>query len=341
MGLLSQHRLWRGEQRLRSAGPYSLRLPALFFLSFALLALSRLGHPAIVELRAEAEALIAPALGAAILPLEPVRRLARQVQSSYDGFAELERLKAENQRLKQWESRAHDLERRIGELATLAKALEQHRTDYRTVRVIATSSGGFRQSALLEAGTEQGIRVGQPVINADGVLGRIVEAGRRTSRVLLLTDANSRVPVLVGAGQIGAILAGDNGPEPRIVLAPQGSVFEHGEEIVTAGIGGMFPRGLRIGATLVTQSGTRALLNAGLGNLEYVSVLMLDNPGIALSRELRAPDAVQARTAGGANTAARGAADGMANGATSRRGNGTPDVTSSGTAGTAEGGRQP
>jgi rod shape-determining protein MreC len=289
MSLISKDRFTRGGYAPLPTGPFSLRLPVLFFLSFAMIALSRLDHPAVKELRAEAESWLAPALSLAMLPFDPARRLVRQVQSSYDGFAELERLKGENQRLRQWESRARELERKIAELAVLTKALEQQQVDFRTVRVIATSSGGFQHSALLEAGTEQGVRVGQPVINADGVLGRIVEAGRRTSRLLLLTDINSRVPVLVGANQYRAILAGDNRPEPQLSMTPQGIAFDHGEEIVTAGIGGMFPRGMRIGSTSVTPAGARAVLNARLGELEYVSVLLFDNPGIALTRELRLP----------------------------------------------------
>lgn len=289
MSPLSKDRFTRGGHAPKTRGAFSLRLPALFFLSFAMLALSRLDHPLVKELRAEAEAWVAPALGAAMVPFDPARRFVRQVQSSYDGFAELERLKSENQRLRQWESRARDLERKIAELGSLAKALEQQRIDFRTVRVIATSSGSFVHSALLEAGTEHGIRVGQPVINASGILGRIVEAGRRTSRLLLLTDPNSRIPVMVGINQYRAVLAGDNRSEPRLMLLPQDVTIEHGEEIFTAGIGGMFPRGLRIGAVVQARDGLRVSLDAALGELEYVSVLLFENSGAALSRELRPP----------------------------------------------------
>ncbi len=305
MILHSKDRFSRGSFTPRPRGAYSIRLPVLFFVSFALIALSRLDHPAVKELRAEAEAWIAPALGAAMLPFDPARRLARQVQSSYDGFAELERLKGENQRLKQWESRALDLQRKIDELAVLSRSLEQQRIDFRTVRVIATSTGGFLHSALLEAGTEQGIRVGQPVINADGVLGRIVEAGRRTSRLLLLTDVNSRIPVMVGTTQVRAILTGDNGPEPRLTMLPQGASLDHGEEIVTAGIGGMFPRGMRVGFTSVKSGTMRATLNASLADLEFVSVLQYENPGVALTRELRPIAEPQARNRNGADRGSR------------------------------------
>lgn len=296
MSLLSKDRYSRSGFGLERRNPFSLRLPVLFFVSFALLALSRLDHPAVRELRAEAEAWLAPALGAVLVPFEPARRLARHIQSSYDGFAEVDRLKSDIQRLKQWESRARDLERKIEELAGLARALDQQRIDFRTVRVIATSSGSFLHSALLEAGTEQGIKIGQPVINADGVLGRIVEAGRRTSRLLLLSDVNSRIPVMVGINQYRAILAGDTGAEPRLTMLPPDVAVENGEEIVTAGIGGMFPRGLRIGFSTMTTGVPRVKLNAALGDLEYVSVLFFDNPGTALTRELRPSAEPQGRS---------------------------------------------
>lgn len=287
MRQLTQGRFSRSGFRPPPTGTFSIRLPLLFFLSMALIALSRLDHPAVRELRAEAEAFVAPALGAAMVPLEPARRLLRQIQSSYDGFAEVEQLRGEVQRLKQWESRAHALERRMTELAALANALPENRTDYRTVRVIATSSGAFVNSALLEGGTDSGIRVGQPVMSASGLVGRIVEVGRRTSRVLLLTDVNSRIPVIVGGTQMRAILAGDNTEAPRLLMLQQGAVVEDRQDVLTTGVGGMFPRGIRVGLTSTAGAVPRVTLDAALGELEYVSVLMFENPGTVLSRELR------------------------------------------------------
>ena len=265
----------------------SVRLPALIFASLTLLALSWLGHSSIREFRAEAEAVIVPALGALVRPLEPVRRLSRHARANLDSFAELERLRDENQLLRHWQSRALDLERRIGELSRLAQVLGEQSIEYRTIRVIATSSGTFVQSALLEGGSEQSVKTGQPVMNADGVLGRIVEAGRRTSRVLLLTDINSRIPVLVGASQVRAILAGDNSRTPRLSFLPPDTSVAVGDEITTSGLGGLFPRGLHIGTVRLSADGPRADLAAELGQQSYASVLLYDNPGLALALELR------------------------------------------------------
>ena len=56
---------------------------------------------------------------------------------------------------------------------------------------------------------------------------------------------------------------------------------------MTSGLGGMFPRGLRVGVTAAGPDGPRAVLHARLGELEYVSVLLYDNPGVALASELK------------------------------------------------------
>ena len=287
MNQLPEDSYLRGHTGRPRTRAFSIRLPVLVFLSLALIALSRLGNPTVKEMRAEAEAWIAPVMGATMVPFGPLRRLVHQVQESYEGFATLERLRDENQRLRQWESRARDLERRVGELAQLSKALDDQKLEFRTVRVIANSSGAFLQSALLEAGSEQGVKTGHPVINADGVLGRIVEAGRRTSRVLLLTDINSRVPVLVGASQVRAIAAGDNGAEPRLTFLAPDARIEAGDEITTSGLGGLFPRGLRVGVVRIGADGPRVEPAAMLGQLQYASVLLYDNPGVALALELR------------------------------------------------------
>ena len=67
---------------------------------------------------------------------------------------------------------------------------------------------------LLDAGTEQGVAVGMPAMTPEGLVGRVVEVGRRSARVLLMTDFNSRIPVVVESSGDHAILEGDNSRLP-------------------------------------------------------------------------------------------------------------------------------
>ena len=138
---------------------------------------------------------------------------------------------------------------------------------------------------MINSGSNQNVKAGYPVINADGLLGRIVDIGRSSARVLLASDLNSRIPVVVGANGVRAILAGDNGPEPRLIYLPDGAKIAVGDDVATPGAGGLFPAGLRIGAVTGDLAHPRIMMRANLDRLEYVSVLFFDNPSRALADE--------------------------------------------------------
>lgn len=262
-----------------------LPLFLLVLLSIGLLALSRLQHGLVIELQSRVESAMAPLLAATLEPLEPLRRLGRDLQSHVALTAELDRLRAENQRLRGWEARAQELERRLARLEQLAKTVQNGGVEQLSARVISHGSGPFVRIALVNAGVPQGVRPGFPVVDADGLVGRVVGAGERASRVLLLTDINSRIPVVVGDGEARAILVGDNGPQPRLSYVASYARIENGDVVSTSGVGGVFPRGLRIGTAIVTGDVVRVKPYAAFGSLEYVSILFHDDPAGDLAEE--------------------------------------------------------
>lgn len=257
-------------------------LPILIAISLGLLLLSRLNHSALAQARWRLASSMGPILQAAMVPLEPVRNIGRQIAAQVDMTGELERLRSENQKLSNWEWRARALERKLADLESLSKAVAEPVMNFVTSRVIADSSGAFVRSVMIDAGREQNIKTGYPVINGDGLVGRVVETGTGTARVLLATDLNSRIPVSIGEKGVRAILAGDNGPEPRLIYQPQDSKIKPGDVVATSGTGGLFPRGLRIGEVTGEVQAPRVKLRAKLDELEYVSVLFYDDPSHGL-----------------------------------------------------------
>lgn len=257
-------------------------LPVLLFVSVALIVLSRLDHGYIGNVRWKVAELISPVLRAAMVPLEPIRTVATKVGDAFTTVAEIERLRDEAQVMKGWEWRAKELERKLSELAATARTARETEVDFITVRVIANSSGAFVRSAMINAGGDQRLKPGHPVLSGDGLVGRIVDTGSNAARVLLLTDAQSRIPVYVGPQAVRAVLAGDNGPRPRLVFTAPDSVVKPGDEVSTSGIGGLFPRGLRIGA--VMEAGERPTVkpHADLDVVEYLSVLLFETPELDL-----------------------------------------------------------
>jgi rod shape-determining protein MreC len=245
--------------------------------------LSRLHHSALTEARWRVASWFAPVLQAATVPVEPLREIGRTISSQIDLTKEVQHLRNENRKLSSWQWRAKQLEEKLADLEALAKVVGEQRLEFVTSRVIADSSGAFVRSVMIDSGSNQNVKAGYPVINADGLLGRIVDIGRSSARVLLASDLNSRIPVTVGRTNVRAILAGDNGPEPRLIYLPDGAKIAVGDDVATSGAGGLFPAGLRIGVVTGDPAHPRITMRANLDRLEYVSVLFFDNPSRALA----------------------------------------------------------
>ena len=141
--------------------------------------------------------------------------------------------------------------------------------------VVLTDSGSpFRQSVLLNVGTRDGIRDGWATMDGIGLVGRIAGVGPRTSRVILLTDSNSRIPVTVQPSGQKALLSGDNSTLPPLDFLEDQDQVRPGDRVVTSGDGGVFPADLLVGqVALGSDKRLRVLLSADYGRLEFLRVL--------------------------------------------------------------------
>jgi rod shape-determining protein MreC len=285
MGILREDSFSRrGGTRRQRPGSNPVLL-ALLFVSLALLVLSRLEHAMVREARLQLEEVLRPVLSVAAVPVEPLRHLGRKASALLERQEELEQLRIENQKLRGWEWRARELERQLAQLGRLANVVEEPGIDFLTARVIADASGPFVRTALLNVGREQGLKPGFPAISADGLVGRLVEPGRTVSRLLLLTDLNSRIPVFVGGAQVRAVLLGDNGPRPKLAYLAERASISPGDEVYTSGDGGQLPRGLRIGVVTEGAGGLVVQPHARLDELDYVSILLFESAASERTRE--------------------------------------------------------
>ena len=105
---------------------------------------------------------------------------------------------------------------------------------------------------------EQGVARGQAAIAEGGLVGRLTEIGSRAARVLLITDLNSRIPVVIHGSRTSAVLAGDNSDRPRLVFASEPKAIRIGDRVVTSGEGGVFPPGLPVGVVAAIDPTARA-----------------------------------------------------------------------------------
>ena len=191
--------------------------------------------------------LLAPVLYAVTVPV----RAARDVGSNLGRVAALTEendwLRAENARLRQWQALARRLDGQNRELRRLLRFDPGEEVRMVAAHVIADTGGPYARSLLMDAGSRQGVRPDQAVVSGEGLVGRVMSAGLRSARVLLITDRRSHVPVLAGQDRVHAILVGDNGNRPKLRFLPRNATVAPGDIVVTSGRGGVFPPGLPVG----------------------------------------------------------------------------------------------
>jgi len=249
-------------------------LPILVLLSAVFIVLGKADQLLFDSLRTRVSDSAAPVLDALARPLNAVNDVVDHVRLAVMTYQENVRLEAENSRLMQWQQAARNLAAENRELRGLLKAVPQTALSYVTAPVIANSGGAFVRMILINAGSEDHVSRGEAAITGEGLVGRLTEVGERASRVLLITDLNSRIPVTIESTHVPAVLAGDNSERPRLQYLPSAGSAKIGDRIITSGEGGVFPPGLPVGVvTAIDSTGPRVEPYVELSELSYVLVV--------------------------------------------------------------------
>ena len=222
----------------------------------------------------------APILDALSRPAATAARVVESVADLQNVYAENQRLKAENARLMQWRQAALRLEAENGSLRSLLRYKPDPALSFVTARVIAAPGGTYFRTLVVTAGRRDGVRKGQAALAGTGMVGRVIEVGEWSSRVLLITDLNARVPVVLESSRQRALLAGDNSDQPKLIYLPPDAPVTVGEQVVTSGHGGGFPPGIPIGVvSSVGERGFKVQPIADLSRLEHLRLVDFALPG--------------------------------------------------------------
>lgn len=258
----------------RNRGGAQLPIALLAALAIALILIGKAQNSLFDRTRAAVTDWAAPALQVVRAPLVGLDRWMGSIGEIFTVYQENLRLKDENARLRQWRNAAVMLDDRVKRYQLLLHAVPDPMLSSVMARVIGRSNQPFLQTMILDAGKAQGIKPGQAVIDARGMIGRIFLTGNHTSWVILLTDLNSRIPVNIEPGNAQAIMAGDNTGAPTLDLLSQNVTLKPGAQVVSSGDGGLLPPGLAIGTVVADPAGGyRVVLLADSAASEDVNVV--------------------------------------------------------------------
>lgn len=200
------------------------------------------------------------------------------VKGYFFAVSENQELRTELKEMKQWRDVALALRNENARYRTLLGLKTDPPIPMVAARVVLDSRGPFAATRLANAGTDKGIRVGNPVMSENGLVGRIVGVTPDASRVLLLTDTASKVPVMIDRTNARAILTGDGGPNPKLEYLRGQDPVREGDRVMTSGDGGVMPRGLPVGTAVKGLDGRwRVVLASDKAPIDFVRVLLFQD----------------------------------------------------------------
>lgn len=161
-------------------------------------------------------------------------------------------LKAQQLLLKAQVQRLLAIETENNELKALMRSSTQVQGKVLVAQLLAVDSDPFVHQMILDKGSQDGVYIGQPVLDAYGVMGKIIQVGPFTSRLILVSDPHSGVPVEVTRNAVRAIAMGDSFTgKLKLVNAPKTVDIKNGDMLITSGLGQQYPAGYPLGK--VTQ----------------------------------------------------------------------------------------
>jgi rod shape-determining protein MreC len=233
----------------------------------------RIDNPRAERIRLAVLDRVVPSTEWVMKPVAGASRMFDDFQSYQRIYEQNQELRRELQQMKAWKEAALQLEQKNAKLLDLNKVKLSPKLSYISGVVLSDSGSPFRQSALINIGSSA-IHDGWAVMDGLGLVGRVSGVGNNSSRVIFVTDSNSRIPVTIKPSDQRAILHGDNTLLPPLDFVENFDQVQPGDRVVTSGDGGVMPAGLLAGqVTLGADGRLRVRLAADYRRMEFLRVI--------------------------------------------------------------------
>lgn len=201
-----------------------------------------------VQARSAISMPLAPLQYAVSLPMQFVNDLGTALSSHEALIKENQSLKEEELLLRAQVQRLLAIEAENNQLKSLLSSSAQVQGKVLVAQLLAISTDPFVNQVVVDKGSRNGVFVGQPVLDATGVMGEVIQVSPLTSRILLINDPRSGVPVQISRNGVRAIAVGDSyTAKLRLVNVPQTADVKEGDMLITSGLGENYPQGYPVG----------------------------------------------------------------------------------------------
>ena len=261
-----------------------IRQILIFVICVAMMLLGKADITAFNSVRTALTGFVTPIADVVSVPFRAVYAMVDSMQAVANLREENLRLKKDVERLSQWRRKAEILQNENRQLRSVSGVIIPEGTTPVAARVIAVNADSFAHSVLINVGANAGIQKGNAVTTTDGLVGIIVSIGAKHSQVLLITDINAMIPVILSSSSWPATTAGLNSTELDLRFLPAEATANLDDLVQTSGHGGVLPAGIPVGRiTEVSADTIKVWPVADLQRLGFVSVLTTkEDPGFAI-----------------------------------------------------------
>ena len=254
---------------LKKSNKQRFSLVALIIFSVVLIVLSRINFPAINYLKIGLNEVVYRVSFIVSLPEQQLNRSLIAINNHLNLYNDYDQLK---EKFKSLRGKELDNEYLKFENERLRKIIDEYiiNTDELVAKVLLDKESPFLRSIILNKGSKDKIRIGMAVLDGPHLVGKVVEVNYATSRVLLISDLNSKIPVILEPGDIQSIMSGSGKNKGQIQYFKTENTLNEKKIVFTSGSGGIFKSGIPIGEF---NSGEEIKFFSDLSQLTFVKVV--------------------------------------------------------------------
>jgi rod shape-determining protein MreC len=254
---------------LKKGNKQRFSLVALIIFSVVLIVLSRINFPAINYLKIGLNEVVYRVSFIVSLPEQQLNRSLIVINNHLNLYNDHDQLK---EKFKSLRGKELDNEYLKFENERLRKLIDEYiiNTDELVAKVLLDKESPFLRSIILNKGSKDKIRIGMAVLDGPYLVGKVVEVNYATSRVLLISDLNSKIPVILEPGDIQSIMSGSGKNKGQIQYFKTENTLNEKKIVFTSGSGGIFKSGIPIGEF---NSGEEIKFFSDLSQLTFVKVV--------------------------------------------------------------------
>ena len=187
-------------------------------------------------------------------------------------YSNYNELKKENNKLKNNISKSDFLEFENAQLRKLIEEQVSSSSDLLSARVMIDKQSPYLNSFIINIGSNKNIKNGMAVLDGKNFVGRIVDVNFFSSRVLLVSDLNSKIPVIIEPSGHHAILSGHGTNKPILEYLPENYTIQDGDKVYTSGKEGIFSPGIPIGEIKIEKNVVKTSLFSDLSQITFVNI---------------------------------------------------------------------